>query len=136
MTDFDFKHSPDLDLLLIPGGIGTRTEVQNQQLMEWIKSQSTQVELIMSVCTGAALLAAAGVLDGRRATTNTIAFDWVAEQGQTVDWVKNVRWVDNGNIITSAGVSAGIDMSLYVIARLFGAAVRDDVARLTEYVRS
>ncbi|MDF1684229.1 MAG: DJ-1/PfpI family protein [Legionellaceae bacterium] len=133
MSDFDFKHAPDLDVLLIPGGMGTRSEVYNQSLIAWIKSQSTQVELTLSVCTGAALLAKAGVLDGRRATTNILAFDWVAEQGGSVDWVKDVRWVDDGNVITSAGVSAGMDMSLYVIERLFSTAIRDDVARLTEY---
>jgi transcriptional regulator GlxA family with amidase domain len=134
LTEYDWYNSPHLDLLLIPGGMGTRKEVHNQLLLEWIKKQVRQTELTLSVCTGSALLAKAGVLDGQRATTNKKAFNWVRAQGLNVEWEKKARWVDSGTIITSSGVSAGIDMSLYVIARLFGESIRNEVAQQAEYV--
>lgn len=132
-ADFAWDNTPHLDYLLVPGGMGTRREVTNQPLLNWIKAQSDQTEITLSVCTGAALLAKAGVLDGHRATTNKLAFQWVVEQGPQVNWIKKARWVDDGHVITSSGVSAGIDMSLYVISRLFGAQIRDEVAKKTEY---
>jgi transcriptional regulator GlxA family with amidase domain len=133
LTDFGWDDAPHLDYILIPGGMGTRQEVNNQPLLEWIRAKSTQTDITLSVCTGAALLAKAGVLDGHKATTNKLAFNWVVEQGPQVNWIKKARWVDDGHVVTSSGVSAGIDMSLYVIARLFGDEVRDDVARRAEY---
>lgn len=133
MVDYDWQNAPALDYLLIPGGLGTRREVFNLPLLNWIKARCTQAELILSVCTGAALLAKAGVLDGHKATTNKRSFNWVAEQGPKVHWVKQARWVDDGRVVTSSGVSAGIDMSLHVIAQLFGDAVRDELVQKTEY---
>lgn len=134
LCDNDFSTDIKLDILLIPGGMGTRREVNNQLLLDWIVLKSHSAELVLSVCTGAALLAKAGVLDGHRATTNKIAFDWVTTQSNSVEWVKSARWVEDGNKITSSGVSAGIDMSLYVIARLCGVEVRDRIAKETEYI--
>lgn len=134
MCDFDLQHAPYLNFLLIPGGMGTRKEVSNQPLLDWINKRSSEAELTLSVCTGAALLAKSNRLNGHKATTNKLAFDWVAAQNKQVTWIKQARWVDDGKIITSSGVSAGIDMSLYVISRLFGEDVRDAVAKRTEYV--
>jgi len=133
LTHFSCQDAPHLDFLLVPGGQGTRKEVYNQPLINWLKSRSSQADITLSVCTGAALLAKAGVLDGHKATTNKFAFNWVMEQGPKVDWVKKARWVDDGEVITSSGISAGIDMSLYVIARLFGEQVRDKLAKTAEY---
>ena len=133
-TEFNSNNAPHLNLLLIPGGLGTRKEINNSSLLSWIKDKVAKTELTLSVCTGSALLAKAGILDGLKATTNKIAFEWVTEQGPQVNWIKNARWVDAGHIITSSGISAGIDMSLYVIARLFGEPVRDDVAKRAEYI--
>lgn len=133
-TEFHWNNAPRLDFLLVPGGMGTRREVGNQPLLDWIATRSAQTELTLSVCTGAALLARADVLDGLSATTNKRAFEWVMTQGPKVHWVKKARWVDAGKVITSSGVSAGIDMSLYTIARLYGEAVRDEVAQRAEYV--
>ncbi len=76
------------------------------------------------------------MLDGHKATTNKIAFNWVKKQGPQVNWIKTARWVDDGNVITSSGISAGIDMSLYVISRLFGEAIRDEIAKKAEYILS
>src|SRR5207247_3534776 len=89
--------------------------------------------IVTSVCTGAALPARAGLLDGRRATTTKAFFQWVADQGPRVNWVKVARWVDDGKFVTSSGVSAGIDMALHVIARTHGREVSENVARAMEY---
>jgi transcriptional regulator GlxA family with amidase domain len=128
-----FDDAPRLDLLLVPGGFGTRTEVENPRLLDFLRRRGAEAEVVMSVCTGAALLARAGLLDGRRATTNKMFFHWVAEQGPRVEWVKEARWVDDGRLVTSSGVSAGIDMSLAVIARLFGSGISDNLAVAAEY---
>ncbi|RUR09731.1 DJ-1/PfpI family protein [Legionella sp. km772] len=132
-TEFHWHNAPPLDLLLVPGGMGTRKEVFNSPLLHWIKTRSEQSELTLSVCTGSTLLAKAGLLDGLKATSNKRAFNWVMEQGPQVHWVKKARWVDAGRIISSAGIAAGIDMSLYTIARLYGEALRDEVAQRAEY---
>ncbi len=121
------------DLLLVPGGPGTRAEVDNARLTDGLAALAAGSEIVTSVCTGAALLARAGVLDGRQATTNKRAFDWVAAQGPKVDWQKRARWVEDGNLVTSSGVSAGIDMSLAVIGRLLGEAAAREVADSAEY---
>jgi transcriptional regulator GlxA family with amidase domain len=133
VADHGFADCPPLDILLVPGGMGTRREVGNPALVDWIAQQAKSAETTTSVCTGAALLAKAGVLDGRRATSNKRAFGWVAEQGPKVEWVRQARWVDDGNIVTSSGVSAGIDMALHLIGRIAGPAARDEIATRMEY---
>jgi len=122
-----------VDLVLVPGGIGTRKEVDNERLTRWISRCSADAELVMSVCTGAALLARAGVLDERQATSNKAAFSWVVGQGPRVRWVKQARWVEDGKFWTSSGVSAGIDMALAVIARLIRLELAEELALLMEY---
>jgi len=103
-AEFNWQNAPHLDYLLVPGGKGTRKEVNNQQLLHWIKSRSVSAELTLSVCTGAALLAKAGVLNNHKATTNKLAFEWVAEQGSQVSWIKKARWCASSNS-TSTGNS-------------------------------
>ncbi|HEX3176725.1 MAG TPA: DJ-1/PfpI family protein [Methylomirabilota bacterium] len=134
IADHGLDDCPPLDILLVPGGMGTRREVGNRTLLDWIARQARRTPTTTSVCTGSALLAKAGVLDGRRATSNKRAFAWVMEQGPKVDWVRQARWVEDGNVVTSSGVSAGIDMALHLIGRLAGAGVRDEVATRMEYV--
>src|SRR6266852_6176230 len=85
---FGFADCPHLDLILIPGGIGTREEISNQLLLDWLKARAEKAEVVTTVCTGTAILARTGLLDGRRATTNKRAFKWVAEQGPKVNWVR------------------------------------------------
>ena len=92
------------------------------------------VELTTTVCTGTALLARTGLLDNRAATSNKMAWDWVTQHGPNVNWRRRARWVDDGNIITSSGVSAGIDMALALIARLHGRATAEQAARVMEYI--
>jgi transcriptional regulator GlxA family with amidase domain len=124
---------PKLDVLLVPGGQGTRKEVANGALLEWLRQRSAAAEVTTSVCTGAALLARAGLLDGRRATSNKASFGWVVEQGPKVTWVKEARWVTDGPFATSSGVSAGIDMTLAVIAQLESQKTAEDIATRMEY---
>mgnify|MGYP001436853677 CR=1 FL=1 len=105
-------------------------------MLDWLRKQAEGVEWLTSVCTGSAILAAAGVLDGYRATSNKFSFDWVVKQGPKVDWVYEARWVEDGNRMTSSGVTAGMDMALALIAKLYGDESADSVAKFTEYVCS
>ncbi|MCF8466241.1 MAG: DJ-1/PfpI family protein [Sneathiella sp.] len=123
----------DYDLILIPGGFGTRKEIDNRPLLNWISKASRRAEITMSVCTGSALLAKSGVLDGKRATSNKKAFDWACSQSSKVHWVKQARWVEDQTIFTSSGVSAGLDMALAVIARLCSMEMAKNIAVAAEY---
>lgn len=133
VADHGFKDAPQLDMLLVPGGIGTRDAIDDRPLLDWLAARSRSAEIVMSVCTGSALLARAGLLDGQRATTNKAFFQWVADQGPKVDWVRQARWVDAGKFVTSSGVSAGIDMALAVVTRLAGRDLAENLARMMEY---
>ncbi|QDY69925.1 DJ-1/PfpI family protein [Qingshengfaniella alkalisoli] len=123
----------DYDLLLVPGGRGTRSGVGNQALLNWVAQAAGNAEVVMTVCTGSALLAKTGFLDGKRATSNKLAFGWVQQQGPEVEWVKRARWVEDGKAFTSSGVSVGMDMTLAVIARLRGRETAEQVAVWSEY---
>ncbi|UFS71904.1 DJ-1/PfpI family protein [Geomonas sp. RF6] len=133
VADYGFDDAPQIDLLLIPGGMGAFDLVNDQKTLEWLRTRAKKAEIVMSVCNGASLLAAAGILDGRPATTNKMFWKSSTGPGPKVKWVKNARWVDDGTIVTSSGISAGIDMSLAVIARLYGKDVAEWLARATEY---
>lgn len=133
LAEAGFDDPRRLDGILVPGGFGTREEVANPRLLEWIRRRAADAEVVMSVCTGAGLLARAGVLDGRRATSNKYAFAWAAEQGPRTEWVKEARWVEDGKLFTSSGVSAGIDMTLAVVARLVSRDLAEQAATLMEY---
>lgn len=121
------------DIVLVPGGIGTRKEIENKRLLGWIRQQSKNANYVTSVCTGSALLACSGVLDGIKATTNKGAFQWVASQRPEVDWQKQARWVEDGKYFTSSGVSAGMDMSLALIRRILGQEIAEHIALHAEY---
>lgn len=133
VVEHDFSEGRQYDILLVPGGRGTRKQVDNQTLLEWLRIQSRAAEYVTSVCTGSALLAKAGVLDGVRATTNKRAFAWATSQGEKVNWEKQARWVEDGKFFTSSGVSAGMDMTLAVIGKLLGQETAEQVATWTEY---
>jgi transcriptional regulator GlxA family with amidase domain len=133
LADYGFGDCPHLDLLLIPGGEGTRTEVNNPVMIDWLRRRVPEIDTVMTVCSGTALLARTGLLDGKRATTNKMFFHEVAESGPGVAWVREARWVEDGKFATSSGVSAGIDMALAVIAKLIGPQVSDNLAVATEY---
>jgi transcriptional regulator GlxA family with amidase domain len=131
--DYTIADHPPLDIILIPGGRGTRTQITNQPVLDWVASQAAKVSLTTSVCTGAFLLAATGLLDGKSATTHWGSIDWLRDNYSSITVLDDQRWVDEGHIITSAGVSAGIDMSLHVIERLHGRPVATQTARHMEY---
>jgi len=124
---------PPLDILVVPGGQGTRTQRLNARLLDWIATQRQAIELTTSVCTGAFLLAERGILDGKRATTHWASVDWMRESYPSITMLADERVVDEGSVITSAGVSAGIDMALHVVARLHGAGAAEWTARHMEY---
>ncbi len=133
VADAALADAPKLDWLLVPGGIGTRAEVDNATLLEWLRARAATAERVTSVCTGAALLARAGLLDGHRATSNKAVFSWVTSQGPRVTWVAAARWVHDGKFSTSSGVSAGIDMTLDLIAKHVNADASEALARTMEY---
>jgi len=133
LATYDFGDCPKLDLLLLPGGIGTLQQLGSAVLVEFLRARSRTAELTMSVCSGSALLARAGVLDGRRATSNKVFFSLATSQSDKVEWVERARWVEDGPFWTSSGVSAGTDMALAVIAKLYGRERAELVATLTEY---
>jgi transcriptional regulator GlxA family with amidase domain len=133
VADFGFDDCPPLDLILVPGGMGTLAEVKNPKMLDWLKTRANDAEIVMSVCSGSAILAEAGLLDGRKATSNKRYFQVAVDHGPKVEWIEKARWVDDGNRVTSSGVSAGIDMSLAVVGRLFGEKTAERIADLTEY---
>ena len=125
------------DLLLVPGGMGTRRAVGNPAVLDWLRAVAAEprAEMVLSVCTASLLLAGAGLLDGRRATTNKAAFAGIAARYPKVDWVRQARWVEDGRFITASGVSAGMDMTLRAIALMLGEDTADEVAVICEYQR-
>lgn len=124
---------PPLDILVVPGGYGTRREVHNARLLDWIAAQDKSTQLTASVCTGAFLLAECGLLDKLPATTHWASIERLRNAYPTIDVRDDARYIDNGHIITSAGISAGIDMALHIVARLLGEAVAQQTAREMEY---
>ena len=126
--------SGDYHMVLVPGGEGVRREIDNPALTGWLTRVAKRAEIACSVCTGAALLAATGLLDGRKATTNKLAYDWVAGTRPAVDWQCKARWVEAGRLVTASGVSAGTDMALALIARLMGDKAAEDAALWAEYI--
>jgi transcriptional regulator GlxA family with amidase domain len=133
VIDRSFAHAGEIDVLLVPGGMGTRSEIENPAMLEFLREIYPSLEVLGSICTGSGLLAAAGLLEGRRATSNKKAFAWAKSQGENVTWVPEARWVEDGNVFTASGVAAGIDMSLALVARLVNAETAEKVAEYTEY---
>jgi transcriptional regulator GlxA family with amidase domain len=133
LARYDFGDCPQLDLILLPGGIGTLAQLGNAALLDFLRKRAAAAELTMSVCSGSALLARAGLLDGRRATSNKMFFQLARSQSDRVRWVTAARWVEDGPFATSSGVSAGTDMALAVIARLYGQERAEQIAIFTEY---
>jgi transcriptional regulator GlxA family with amidase domain len=120
VADHGYDDAPPPQLVLVPGGIGTRRLVEDRPFLEWLAGWSASAELVTSVCTGSGVLAAAGLLDGYRATSNKRSFEWASRQGPNVEWVAQARWVQDRTRWTSSGVAAGMDMALALIAHLHG----------------
>jgi len=133
-ADYSFGEPPGWDILVVPGGFGTRAKVNDQAFLQQLALASERSAITTTVCTGSALLARTGRLDGRPATSNKISWDWVIEQGPRVRWQRRARWVDDGDVLTSSGVSAGTDMALALIARINGRDMALAAARNMEYL--
>ncbi len=141
-ANYTFENCPTPDILLIPGGggfypdgtpFGSRREMNNIILLDWIKKMNQSAELLLSVCTGALILAKTGLLEGLSATTHFMAMEAMKQAAPNTQLFPEQRWVDNGRIVLSAGVSAGIDMSLYVIEKLHGKKAAKETATYTQY---
>ncbi len=128
-----FADAPPLDVLVYPGGEGTRPQLDDDAQLSWVRSQRATVPLMTSVCTGSLVYAAAGLLSRRPATTHWASLDRLAELDPTIDVRRDERYVDDGDVITAAGVSAGIDMALHLVVRLAGAERARQVRRIIQY---
>jgi transcriptional regulator GlxA family with amidase domain len=133
-TDYSFADTPRLDLLLVPGGIGTRVEMRNEAMLDFLRGRAPGCEWITSVCTGSAVLERAGLAKGKRITTHWAYVGALRETaGDETKVIEGVRYVRDGNLVTAAGVSAGIDMALWLTGQLFGAGHARSTQRAMEY---
>ena len=128
------KEIKQYDILLVPGGLGTRTLVNNSDFIEHLKYLAEKSGKVLCVCTGSALLAKTGLLDGINATSNKMAWEWVIQQSAEVHWIRKARWIVDGKFYTSSGISAGIDMALGFIEDHFNRDAAILVGRGLEYV--
>ncbi|MBM3513137.1 MAG: DJ-1/PfpI family protein [Alphaproteobacteria bacterium] len=133
LPDHSFATAPTADVILIPGGQGTRREVQNPAMLNWIAAQAATSKWVTSVCTGSMVLAAAGPARGKRITTHWGAVEEVRKRGDAAEVVTGQRWVVDGNVVTSAGVSAGIDMALWLVGQIHGSDIGAVVVKFMEY---
>lgn len=133
VPDFTLENHPPLDILVVPGGWGTRHEAGNRNILDWIATRSSEVETLASVCTGSMLLGEAGLLDGRRATTHWQSLNRMESSFPNIKVVRDEHVVEDGDVMTSAGISAGIDLSLRLVAKHHGEKVARNTARYMEY---
>ncbi len=133
-SNYVFTDNCDIDILIIPGGFGAEEfEIKNKKALKWITKKSKEANIVASVCTGALLLAECGILNNKRATTHWMDLDRLEKSYPKINVVRNVKYTDNFNVLTSAGISAGINMSFYIIKRLFGRYIAKSVAERMEY---
>ena len=133
LPDETWETAPPLDVLVYPGGRGTRRELQDEAVLDWIRSLAAGETLVASVCTGSLVLAAAGLLDGKPATTHWGSLELLPTLGREIEVRPDDRFVDNTNVLTAAGVSAGIDMALHLVARLHSTERAREVRRYIQY---
>jgi transcriptional regulator GlxA family with amidase domain len=133
IPDVSLADAEELDLIVVPGGDGSRRAAASQDILNWVRGHAARGSLVTSVCTGALVLASAGLLDGLAATTHWSAYDELRGYGRDIDVRPDERWVDEGQIVTAAGVSAGIDMALHLVARLASPDRAREVRREIQY---
>lgn len=133
VPDFTLETCPPLDILVVPGGWGTRRESGNRNILDWIATRSGGVETLASLCTGSMLLGEAGLLEGRRATTHWQSLDRMRDAFPNVEVVYDEHVVESGDVMTSAGISAGIELSLRLVAKYHGEEIARNTARYMEY---
>ena len=132
-AEYAFDNAPKLDILLVPGGTGTQAQLNNEKLLNFVKTTHENTQYTTSVCTGSAILAKVGALDGERATTNKRFFFLSEKQSDKVNWVEQARWVESGKVFTSSGVTAGTDMALGLIQKMYGERWATGIASSLEY---
>ena len=128
-----FDDCPKLDVLVIPGGYGTRREMLNEKVLDFVKTRATEAEVVLSVCTGSLILGRAGLLDGLAATSHHAALEELKQAAPTALIQADRRVVDNGKIVVAAGVSAGLDASFHVVEKLLGQGAKEETAHYIEY---
>jgi transcriptional regulator GlxA family with amidase domain len=133
LPDHTWESAPPLDVLVYPGGVGTRRELGDEAVLDWLRGLRARDTLMTSVCTGSLVYASAGLLEGRPATTWWGALDHLAELGNGIEVRPDDRFVDSGEVVTAAGVSAGIDMALHLVARLHSVERAQEVRRYIQY---
>ncbi len=133
LPDETWEAAPPLDVLVYPGGRGTRAELRDDAVLDWVRGISRSGAVVASVCTGSLVLAAAGLLDGKPATTHWQSLELLPTLGKDIEVRPDDRFVDNGEVITAAGVSAGIDMALHLVARLHSPERAREVRRYIQY---
>lgn len=133
VPDSDMERCPHLDILIVPGGLGERWESNNHVIQYFLRTRSRTVKTLASVCTGAFFLGKSGLLDGRKATTHHLSLDRLRDACPETEVVAGERFVEDGDIITSAGISAGIDMTLYIVSKHLGEESARITAELMEY---
>lgn len=133
LADYDFASAPPIDLLLIPGGVGTRKLAKDETSVEWVRATAASARIVASVCTGARVTLAAGLAAGKRITTHWTAIEEMRADGRASEVLDSVRYVQDGNIVHSAGVSAGIDMSLWLLGQIEDPAFAQQIQKAIEY---
>ncbi len=133
VPDHTLESVPAPDVLIIPGGYGTRALLEHAGVLDWVRRQAARAEIVASVCTGSLLLAKAGLLAGLPATTHYQCFDLLRQLEPTATVREDVRFTDHGRVLTAAGISAGIDLSLHIVARLHGVETAQRTAAYMEY---
>jgi transcriptional regulator GlxA family with amidase domain len=132
--NYSFSTAPKLDILIVPGGYGAEhIELKNKSVLRWIKNQYQDIEILASVCTGAFILAEAGILDNLRATTHWMDLNRLEKEYPKINAVRNKKYIDEGKILTSGGISAGINMAFHIIRRLYGQSAVSETAKRMEY---
>ncbi|MCH6256437.1 DJ-1/PfpI family protein [Puniceicoccaceae bacterium K14] len=127
-ADFSLSNSPSFDIILLPGGSGIKSEVENTDLLTWLQQKTKAAKYVVSVSSGSALLARTGLLDGVRATADKNTIQWVVTQGPKVNWVKQARWTEDQKFFTASGISTGLDMTLTLIKRIFDERTAQNIA--------
>jgi transcriptional regulator GlxA family with amidase domain len=133
LPDFGFANHPPIDILVVPGGIGTRAAYKNDAVLGWVKGVAASAKIVMSVCSGARILGAVGLLDGQAAVTHHSVIDHLRETAPAALIDVEKRFTDNGKVMTSGGISAGIDLSLHIVSKLYGQEVANKTIKYMEY---
>ncbi|RAP26343.1 hypothetical protein C2W64_02018 [Brevibacillus laterosporus] len=131
--DYSFENAPAFDILIVPGGPGSRKEMYNKNMLKWLQERMKTVDIMASVCTGALILAEAELLNGKTVTTHWNSYDRLEKDYPNLKVKRDVKFVDEGKIVTSGGISAGINMSFHLVKRLLGKETAEHTAKLMEY---